>query len=237
MSYNAWPLGQIPKEKQRPEIDLLREKGYPIDDPRDAVELFEKVMARFTGSKYAVSVDCCSNGLFLCLKYLEANGTITLPSKTYVSVPMQIIHAGCKIKFDDFKWYGRYQLKPYSVWDCALEFSDGMHDPLCMFEVMSFQIKKTLPIGRGGMILTDDLNAYKWLKKSVYDGRDLETRYDEDEFSHLGWHCYMTPEDAARGLLLFEDVNRENNPCIENPYKHYTDLSKRKVFKSHLGEV
>ena len=33
------------------------------------------------------------------------------------------------------------------------------------FQTLSFQIKKRLPIGRGGMILTDD-KKYDWLVKA-----------------------------------------------------------------------
>ena len=33
------------------------------------VQVFEKKIAKYAGSKYAVSVDCCSDALYLCLKY------------------------------------------------------------------------------------------------------------------------------------------------------------------------
>jgi dTDP-4-amino-4,6-dideoxygalactose transaminase len=228
MSYNAWPLGQIPKENQRPELDILKEKGYPIKDPRDAIDLFEETIAKFAGCKYAVSVDCCTHGLFLCMKYLNASGTITVPSKTYTSVPMYVLHAGCQLKFEDKPWFSKYQLKPYPIWDCALQFSEGMYEK--DFEVLSFQIKKTLPIGRGGMILTNDEKAYRWFKKACYDGRDLKAKYDKDDFEVLGYHFYMTPEDAARGLLLFEGVSKINEPCIKDPYNHYSDLTTKTIF-------
>ncbi len=228
MNYTAWPLGEIPKENQRVELDILKDKGYPIEDPRDAVELFEKTIAKFTGSKYAVSVDCCSHGLFLCLKYLDAVGEITIPSRTYASVPMQILHSGCKLKFENLNWKGRYQLKPYPVWDCAIEFTEGMYRG--DFEVLSFQIKKTLPIGKGGMILTNDKKAYDWFKRSVYDGRTLEISYDDDRLENLGWHFYMTPEDAARGLLLFENTSNKNKPSVEDPITHYSDLSDYRMY-------
>lgn len=232
MKYDAWPLGRIPKENQRPELEILKEKGYPIVDPRDAIDLFEKTIANFAGSKYAVSVDCCSHGLFLCMKYLKANGRIKIPKNTYASVPMQIIHANCVPEFEDIQWFGRYQLKPYPIWDCAIEFTEDMFNKHTGFQVLSFQIKKILPIGRGGMILTDDEVAYKWFKKATYDGRDLTIPYDEDNFEILGWHHYMTPEDAARGLLLFERTNKKNEPCVKNPYQHYSDLSTKNIFRN-----
>ena len=42
---------------------------YRKKDPWDLVELFEKKIANYSGSKYAVSTDCCTNAIFLCLKY------------------------------------------------------------------------------------------------------------------------------------------------------------------------
>ena len=80
--YNSWPLGNLPSEFQRKEPELLKEKGYHWSDPRDIVLLFEEKLAQFAGSKYAVTTDCCSNALFLCLKYLQATGTITIPKRT-----------------------------------------------------------------------------------------------------------------------------------------------------------
>ena len=90
MTYKEWPLGKLEEHQRRKELDVLTEMGYTGTDPRDAVDIFEKEVAAFAGSKYGVAVDCCSHGLFLSLKYLKATGTVTIPSRTYVSVPMQI---------------------------------------------------------------------------------------------------------------------------------------------------
>ena len=51
---------------------LLENQGYEINDPWDVVDAFEKKVAEYAGSKYAVSLDNCTNALFLCLKYLKA---------------------------------------------------------------------------------------------------------------------------------------------------------------------
>ena len=82
------------------------------------VDIFEKRMAEYAGSKYAVSVDNCTDALFLCLKYLKASGKVTIPSKTWCSVPCTIKHAGCEIEFEDREWSGAYQLKPYPMGWC-----------------------------------------------------------------------------------------------------------------------
>jgi dTDP-4-amino-4,6-dideoxygalactose transaminase len=224
--YNPWPLGHIPLNFQRQELNTLKTLGYRFDDPREVVELFENKVASFAGSKYAVAVDCCSHGIFLSLKYLNATGQITIPAQTYVAVPMQILHAGCRVKFEDYKWVGMYQLKPYPVFDSAVRWNKGMYKG--GFQVLSFQIKKRIPIGRGGMILTDDKVAYGWLKKASYDNRDLTIPYPENNYDSVGWHYYMTPEDAARGIIIM-DSTPEINEDIAN-WSNYPDISLNKVF-------
>jgi dTDP-4-amino-4,6-dideoxygalactose transaminase len=232
--YNSWPLGKLPKELQRPELDQLREAGYKWDDPRDAISMFEDKVAKFAGSKFGVAVDCCSHGLFLALKWLVESGKsksyeIMIPKRTYVSVPMQIQFAGFKPVFKDIEWSGIYKLEPEPVYDGAVRWKKGMFEG--GFQVVSFQLKKRVPIGRGGMILTDDEEAYKWLKLASYDGRDLNLPYmDENHVKCLGYHYYMTPEDAARGILLMDQVpeDNEDSGCHEN----YSDVSQiwKKVY-------
>ncbi len=224
--YNPWPLGQIPINLQRPELNVLQSLGYNFDDPREVIEVFENKVATFSGSKYAVAVDCCSHGIFLSLKYLNASGKITIPAQTYISVPMQILHAGCSVEFEDDRWVGMYQLKPYPVFDSAVRWAKGMYQG--GFQVLSFQIKKRIPIGRGGMILTDDKKAYEWLKKASYDNRDLTIPYPENRYDFIGWHYYMTPEDAARGIILMDNTP-EFNDDIAN-WSNYPDISRNKVF-------
>ena len=206
IKYNVWPVGKLPKKWQRPELDQLTKAGYNWDDPRDVIDIFEKKVAKFAGSKYAVALDCCSHGLFLCMKYLECQGTITIPKHTYVSTPMQIIHAGCKVNFEDLEWSGVYQLKPYPIWDGAVRWRKDMFVGGDNLQVVSFQIKKRVPIGRGGIIMTNSKEAYNWLKYASYDGRDLNKYYADDDFAMIGWHYYMTPEDAARGILLMDQI-------------------------------
>jgi dTDP-4-amino-4,6-dideoxygalactose transaminase len=216
--YNVWPLGKIPKELQRPELDEIKKLGYEWNDPREVIDIFEKKVADLARAKYAISVDCCSNGIFLCLKYLQYIGEIKkddfiiIPDRTYVSVPMQIKHAGLNYVVEDIEWSGIYQLKNTRIWDGAGRFTKNMYVGNNSLQVLSFQIKKIIPIGKGGIILTDDEDAYKWLKLSSYDGRDLTTPYtDSNHIKMYGYHMYMTPEDAARGIILIDSKNDIND--------------------------
>ena len=65
-------------------IPVLEKEGYNIQDPWDVVDAFEDKVAKYAGSKYAVSVDSCTNAMFMCLKYINAENTVTLPKKTYL---------------------------------------------------------------------------------------------------------------------------------------------------------
>jgi dTDP-4-amino-4,6-dideoxygalactose transaminase len=225
--FNSWPSGKLPKEFQRTELDLVKQLGYHWDDPRDIVGIFERKVAEFAGAKYGVSVDCCTHGVFLSLKYLNAQGLVEIPKHTYQSIPMYIKHAGCHPTFRDEQWSGAYQLKPYPVWDAATRWRRNMY--LGGLHVVSFQIKKRIPIGRGGMILTDDKQAYEWLCKARYDGRDLDVSQWDDDADICGWHMYMTPEDAARGIILMDQVPDDTPDC--GSWESYADLSQKKLWK------
>jgi dTDP-4-amino-4,6-dideoxygalactose transaminase len=119
-----------------------------------------------------------------------------------------------------------YQLKPYPIFDSAVRWNKGMYQG--GFQVLSFQIKKRIPIGRGGMILTDDKEAYNWLKKASYDFRDLTIPYPQNIYDFVGWHYYMTPEDAARGLILMDQTPTFNEDIAS--WVNYPDISKNPVF-------
>ena len=64
MTYNSWPLGDLPVEWQRPEPNLLKKYGYNWNDPREIIGIFESKLAKYAGSRYAIVVDCCSNAIF-----------------------------------------------------------------------------------------------------------------------------------------------------------------------------
>jgi dTDP-4-amino-4,6-dideoxygalactose transaminase len=224
--YKQWPLGQLPPELQRPELNQLKDRGYSFGNPTEVVDIFEKKVADFCGSKFAVAVDCCSNAIFLILKYINNPQKVKIPYFTYASVPMQILHAGYEFEFIEKEWSGIYKLDPLDVWDFAGRWTKGMYEG--GYAALSFQIKKRLPIGRGGMILCDDYEAYTWFKKACYDGRDLEKNYMEDDIEMLGWHMYMTPEDAARGIILMDNISEINDDS--HSHMSYKDLRLNKVF-------
>jgi dTDP-4-amino-4,6-dideoxygalactose transaminase len=97
-------------------------------------------------------------------------------------------------------------------------------------QVVSFQLKKRVPIGKGGMILTNDQQAANWLRLAVHDGRDLSLPYDNPNHVVMnGYHMYMTPEDAARGILLMDQIPETNEDSGDNTM--YPDITKYTLFK------
>ena len=208
-------------------VDKYMEE-YNLNDPWDVVDLFEKKVAEYAGSKYAGSVDNCTVAMFLCLKYLNAEGEIVLPKRTYVSVPCTVIHAGCQVRFEDIDWSGAYQLSPFPVWDGATRMRRGMYEPDSYY-CISFHRRKHIPIGKGGMILTDDKTAYEWFRVARYEGRHMENLYKDDHFDMIGWNMYMPPEQAAEGLELFEGIG-DWNEDLESSGVH-KDLSEYPIYE------
>jgi dTDP-4-amino-4,6-dideoxygalactose transaminase len=198
-------------------------------------EDFESELSKYTGAPYVVTVDNQSNALFLSLMYEKISGQeITIPSRTYPSVPCEIIHAGGKVKFEPVKGKkikGAYQLSPSKVWDSALTFTADMYKPNTHMCISFTGPYKHFKLSKGGAILTDDFDAYIWFKRARYSGR-RECSYHEDNFDMLGWNFYMMPELAARGLLLMNqfyntDGTKKHNEDLELPYP---DLSKFEIY-------
>jgi dTDP-4-amino-4,6-dideoxygalactose transaminase len=203
-------------------------------------EEFEEKLAHYTNSKYVVTLDNMSNALFLALYYEHkvknrTENTITIPSRTYPSVPCEIIHVDLKVGFEPVEGNtikGAYQLKGSNVWDSALRFTADMYIPNTHMCVSFTGPYKHFKLSKGGAILTDDHEAYLWFKRARYSGR-REVSYHDDNLDMLGWNFYMMPELAARGLLLMNqfyniDGSKKQNADLELPYP---DLSKFDVYK------
>lgn len=164
------------------------------------IRQFEKTIAKHCGAPYGIAVESCTAAIFLCCLYLKVK-EVYLPKRTYFSVPMSVIHAGGSVHYSDFKWQGAYKLYPYPIIDSAMRFKRGMYEK-GQYQCLSFHYAKHLPIGRGGMILTDDKKATDWFRLMRNDGR-REIPKERDKVKFCGWNFYMSPEQAARGLSLF----------------------------------
>ena len=211
--------------------EILKTKGFEVQDPWDIVDGFEKLIADFCGSKYAIALDSCTNALFLSLKYNKINSSlIEIPCKTYLSVPQTILWSGNKPVFKDYNWSGFYKLGDTNIYDSAGRIAKKMYIKNT-FMCLSFHLRKNIPIGKGGMILTDNLDAYKWLYLAVYEGRDRRQNHNDiNDLKIMGWNMYMTPEQASYGIVLFENYTKKGfvEDCTSS--EKYRDLSKFDIF-------
>jgi dTDP-4-amino-4,6-dideoxygalactose transaminase len=198
-------------------------------------EDFEKALSDYTGAPYVVTIDNASNALFLALMYENIkNQEITIPSRTYPSVPCEIIHAGGKVKFKKIEGRsikGAYQLEPTKVWDSALRFTANMYISNTHMCISFTGPYKHFKLSKGGAILTDDHDAYLWFKRARYSGR-RECSYHDDNLDMLGWNFYLMPELSARGLLLMNQFYSSQGVPVENEDLElvYPDLSKFEIY-------
>jgi dTDP-4-amino-4,6-dideoxygalactose transaminase len=213
----------------------------PNQNPYQIVAELERRIAEWTGAPYAVAVESGSAAIFLCLQWkrhlLMSESlvkfkfpTIRIPKYTYPSVPCSVINSGFKVEWVDDKWNGEYALYPFSIWDSALRFRKGMYRGNGAMQCLSMHLKKRLAVGRGGMILLDDKQAYEWLKKARFDGRSPVPLKD-DTFTQLGWNMYMEPTNAARAIQLFELIRDKDLPDLDFDEQGYSDLSQFKIYQ------
>jgi dTDP-4-amino-4,6-dideoxygalactose transaminase len=129
------------------------------------------------------------------------------------------------------KWSGEYLLFPLPIVDSACRFKKGMYLE-DTYQILSFHHRKILNIGKGGMILTNDENFVRWARPMIYDGRHIDKMYNEDTLECIGYHMYMTPEDAQFGIELFKLLSKyKHEDC--GSYKTYNDLTKQSIFSKY----
>jgi|TARA_B100001113_G_C21040506_1_gene592112 dTDP-4-amino-4,6-dideoxygalactose transaminase len=193
----------------------------------EVVGEFEEKIADFYGATWGVAVDSCTHGIELCLRYVGAN-EIVVPKRTYLSVPMLANKMNLELKWKDEDWRDYYEIGNTGVYDAAVLWRKDSYIPKS-FMCISFQFQKHLSLGRGGMILTDDLVAKDELKKMSYDGRIPNVPWREQNVDTMGYHYYMTPETAQKGLDKFNEAKRTKPRkwLLED----WPDLTKVEVFK------
>lgn len=189
------------------------------------IKEFEKLIANYYNARFAVATDCCTHAIELCLR-LKNPKSVTCPTHTYVSVPMTLRKLNIPCMWTDFQWQDFYYLTP-NIIDAAVYWQqDGYKHGTLM--CLSFQYRKHLNVGRGGMILLDNEQDYKELCKMRYDGRLDDIPWMEQDIDTIGYHYYMTPETALLGIERFHEVvNKEPKRWT---YKDYPNVSKMKVF-------
>ena len=193
----------------------------------NSVTNFEKTIADFYGAPYAVATDCCTHAIELCLRLIKPIA-VTCPKHTYLSIPMTFEKLGLTWEFQDYDWQDYYYIGNTNVVDAAVLWKANSYIDNT-FMCLSFQFKKHLNLGRGGMILTDNQEAATKLKKMSYDGRLPDALWKDQDIDMMGYHYYMTPETAESGIEKFQQVKNLESKRWSN--QDYPDISKMKVFK------
>ena len=193
----------------------------------EVITKFEKEIAAFFGSPYAVAVDCCTHAIELCLRHQEVRH-YTVPKNTYISVPFLARKLNIDFEFRDEDWKDFYYLGGTNIIDAAVLWKKDSYIPNT-FMCVSFQFRKHLSLGRGGVILTDNAEAATVLKRMSYDGRLPDIPWRNQNIDLMGYHYYMTPETAQRGLIKLREAI--NTPPRQWTVSDWPDLTQMEIFK------
>lgn len=196
----------------------------------NTVKDFEDLIAEYFDAPYAIAVDCCTHGLELCLRR-NRDKVISVPHRTYLSVPFLAEKLGIDLVWKDVNWKDYYYLTNEII-DAAVLWKEDSYIP-GTFMCLSFQFQKHLSLGKGGMILTDNENAAKELKRMSYDGRHPDIPWRQQDISTIGYHYYMPPETAELGLTKFAQAyDKKPKQWVVT---EWPDLTKMEVFKKSEG--
>jgi len=188
---------------------------------------FENKIAEWFGAPHAVSVDCCTHGIELCLRHQNIK-SIEVPKRTYLSVPFLANKLGIELKWKDEDWTDYYNIGGTNIYDAAVLWKENSYIS-GTFMCLSFQFQKHLSLGRGGMILTDNKESALELKKMTYDGRLPDIPWREQNINTMGYHYYMAPETAAIGLnKLPKAIDTKPRQWVVTDWP---DLTQMEVFK------
>jgi len=207
-------------EREIDEVVRVIRKGY-LTQGRE-VRMLEKELSRYVGSRYAVAVDSCTNGLFLSLKCngIGNGDTVTIPSLTFASVANVVLHCGAAIEWEDVNYVGNaYYLKNnrvFKIVDSAHQIERALyHDHRGALVSFSFYPTKQLSSAEGGMICLNDHYAMEWLEKARWHGR--KGGGFDYSIEMPGWKHNMTDVQAVIALVQLsklDDMNRKRRMLV-----------------------
>jgi len=156
-----------------------------------------------------------------------------VPKRTYLSIPFLAKKLNLKLNWKDENWKNYYYLTP-NVIDAAVLWKPNSYIKGTFMNI-SFQYRKHLALGRGGIILTDNKEAALQLKKMSYDGRLPDIPWRNQNINTIGYHYYMTPETAQLGLDKLPDAIKTKPRQWK--LEDWPDLTQMDIFAPKIRET
>ena len=217
---------------------------------------FERRFAEYVGSQYAVFVNSGTAALRLAIEYNKTKydlKTAYVPSLTFAATAHEAAHAGLGVVWGDV-FQKTMCLEPSERGDIAIPVHlTGNHaslnyqcpvveDSAHLLErgqcsgsknlvCFSFYATKNLSTGEGGMIATNNKNAYEWLMKARHHGIDRRPGGPpmyEVEFK--GWKSNQSDIMAAIGLVQLSKL-----PEMDKRRKEIIDMYNKAFGQTHTG--
>ena len=184
---------------------------------------FENALSDYTGAPYVVLTDCCTHAVELCWR-LQKTGIVTLPYKSYISIPMTMHKLNIDYHYDKIEWTYEYRIGLTNIWDSARGFAKGMYRA-SQLQCLSFGHSKRLEIGHGGAILTNNEEDATTLRRMAYDGRDLSiTPWQKQQTFNVGYHYKPSIEDCEKGLYMLANNKLKTKESQQVKYPDLTEI-------------
>jgi perosamine synthetase len=192
------------------------------------VAAFEQAFAEYVGAKYAIALCNGTATLHTALAVTLKHGApVAVPPLTMSATTIAALHAGCRVVFADIDPRTWLMRAPDSTTPRMGVSLYGLHHPGFLavddaaqtlrahgdtvFTSYSFQASKILPLGEGGMLVTN-IDALAENARSFsslgYDMRADQPRIDPAVLKHptyerhhrMGWNYRMNDATAYDGL-------------------------------------
>lgn len=236
------------------ELDAIKEvleSGW-WDEGKKVAE-FEEKWAEFVGAKYAVATNSCTSALDIAVRVVDLPKKVTVSPFTFVSSALCLYNADKRIEFVDIDnrslctpqadiqvLFAGNDFGEGTIYDMA-HFGGGKHKGVV--SCWSFQARKNLPTGQGGMLTTNDEEIYRRAKAISDVGIDKNTyerskgKYTWDyNIKEAGINGYMSDITAAIGLEQLKCLPERNSyrkqvagwydqhlaPSVKRPYNSQT---------------
>lgn len=220
------PIGRIPfGDEEKKAISDCIDSGWIA--PGDRTHEFEEQFAEYVGARHAIFVDSCTSALFLSLQYLKKMhrlpDTVTVPSLTFTATAEVLVHTGYAIAFGDVD-KATYCLSevtggslPTNIYGYRADHGALIYDSAHRIEkddmkgsealwCYSLYPTKNISVISGGIIATNDTDAYTWLCKARDHGLSADTKerytgtYKQYDVEFIGWRMKADDVRAAIGI-------------------------------------